>query len=182
MSPRALISNIDLKEVGVLQATLRKLYETLRSDKRARFARSLSFGDYFSDRWERAAFEGFGEGTSVYDNVLILGDVTVGRHTWIGPNVILDGSGGLVIGDHCSISAGVQIYTHHTVRRSITMGEAPIDTAPTKIGSGVYIGPNAIVQMGVTIGDRCVVGALSLVNRDVSEGHRAYGIPAKITV
>ncbi|WP_416897829.1 MAG: acyltransferase [Minwuia sp.] len=144
-----------------------------------RFERSVSFGDAFTDRWERAARAGFGEGTSVYDNVLILGDVTVGKHVWIGPNCILDGSGGLVIGDHCSISAGVQIYTHHTVRKATSMGAEPIDHAPTRIGSGVYIGPNSVIQMGVTIGDRAVIGALSFVNRDVPEGGRVGGSPAR---
>ncbi len=60
----------------------------------------------------------------MYDNVLVLGDVRVGRNTWIGPGCILDGSGGgLRIGDWCSISAGVQIYTHNTVNRSISLGK-----------------------------------------------------------
>jgi acetyltransferase-like isoleucine patch superfamily enzyme len=48
-------------------------------------------------------------------------DVTVGKNCWIGPNVILDGSGGgLFIGDYVDISAGVHIYTHDTVKRAIS--------------------------------------------------------------
>jgi acetyltransferase-like isoleucine patch superfamily enzyme len=93
----------------------------------------------------------------------------------------LDGSGGdLQIGDWCSISAGAQIYTHHTVNRSISLGEKPIDCAPTKIGDGVYVGPNTVIQMGVTIGDSAIIGANSLVNRDVPAGARAFGSPARI--
>jgi acetyltransferase-like isoleucine patch superfamily enzyme len=152
-----------------MNETLRRiteLYKKLRASKKAKFARSVSFGDYFTDRLERAAFEGFGEGSSVYDNVLILGNVKVGRHTWVGPNVILDGRGGLSIGDYVSISAGVQIYTHDTVNWSISLGQAPMDLKPTCIGNGVYIGPGTVVQMGVNIGDRAVIGALSFVNRD----------------
>ena len=103
----------------------------------AEHRRSVSFGDTFTDRWERARFHGFGEGSSCYDNVLILGDVQVGKHTWIGPNVVLDGSGGLTIGDYCSISAGVQIYTHHTMRWSTSLGKEPPERKPTAIGSGV---------------------------------------------
>jgi acetyltransferase-like isoleucine patch superfamily enzyme len=83
----------------------------------------------------------------MYDNVLVRGEVRVGRNTWIGPGCILDDSGAdLEIGDWCSISADA--YTHHTVRRSISFGAEPIDCAPTKIGNGVYIGPNAIIRMG----------------------------------
>ena len=77
--------------------------------------RHVSFGDLVADRFETARFMGFGIGTSVYNNVLVIGDVTVGENCWIGPNCLLDGSGGLTIGDHCSISAGVQIYTHNSV-------------------------------------------------------------------
>lgn len=161
-------------------AALRTLIAELRREKREKFRRHVSVGDLLTDRWEIARDYGFGEGTSCYDNVLILGDVTVGRHCWIGPNVILDGSGGLTIGDHCDISAGVHIYTHHTVARALSGGIAPIDKAPVRIGSRVYIGPQTVVQKGVTIGDSVVIGAMSLVNCDIPSGAKAWGIPATI--
>ncbi len=106
------------------------------------------------DRWEKARLLGFGEGSSIYDSSLVLGRVKVGSQTWIGPFTVLDGSGGLEIGDHCSISSGVQIYSHDTVERSLSGGEAPIVRAATRIGSNCYIGPNAVIAKGVTIGDR----------------------------
>jgi acetyltransferase-like isoleucine patch superfamily enzyme len=159
---------------------LRALLNELQREKMQQFKRRVSVGDLLTDRWEIARQYGFGEGTSCYDNVLVIGDVKVGKHTWIGPNVILDGSGGLEIGDYCSISAGVGIYTHHTMRWATSMGKAEPDRAPTRIGSGVYIGPNAIAQMGITIGDRAVIGAMAFVNRDVPPGAHAYGIPARI--
>src|SRR3954469_6345240 len=160
---------------------LRALQKALQSEKLRRFNRRVSFGDLVTDRLENAREYGFGEGSSCYDNVLILGDVTVGGHTWIGPNVVLDGSGGgLVIGDHCSISSGVHVYTHNTVRRSVTLGSAPIDYAPTNIGHGVYIGPNSIVGMGVTIGDSAVIGAMSFVDKDVPARKKAWGCPASV--
>ncbi len=146
----------------------------------ARWKRTLPLGDYVVDRWEKARVLGFGEGTSVYDNVLILGDVSVGAHTWIGPNTILDGSGGLTIGDHCCISAGVQIYSHDTVRRTLTAGEAPIDYAPTRIGSRVYLGPSVTVARGVQIGDGSVIGAHSLVLHDVPPNSKAFGVPCRV--
>lgn len=152
----------------------------LHAENRKKFDRRVPIGDLLVDRWEIAREYGWGEGTTCYDNVLILGDVRVGRHSWIGPNVILDGSGGLEIGDYCSISAGVGIYTHHTVRWATSMGQAKPDRSPTRIGSGVYIGPNAIIQMGVTIGDRTIIGACSLVNRDFPSGVKAWGQPAAI--
>ncbi|MCI4677037.1 acyltransferase [Rhodoblastus acidophilus] len=159
---------------------VRGFLSILTARKKQQFNRRVSLGDLLTERADNAAAYGFGEGTTMYDNVLVLGDVEVGRDTWIGPGCILDGSGGgLRIGDWCSISAGVQIYTHHTVNRSISLGQSPIDYAPTRIGNGVYLGPNAIVQMGVTIGDKAVIGANSLVNRDIPAGARAFGSPAR---
>lgn len=163
-----------------LLENLRALYRTLRQEKKEKFDRSVSFGDLVTDRWDIAEFNGFGEGSSCYDNVLILGDVKVGRHTWIGPNVVLDGRGGLEIGDYVSISAGVHVYTHDTVEWSTSMGEKPERRAPTKIGSGVYLGPQSVIQAGVTIGDRAVIGALSFVNSDVPAGMKAWGQPARV--
>lgn len=164
-----------------MDEAIEELRQRRQAEKIAQHKRRVSFGDLVTDRWENAREYGFGEGTSCYDNVLIIGDVRVGRHTWIGPNVILDGSGGgLEIGDYCSISAGVQIYTHDTVQRSITLGEAPVDQSPTRIGHGVYIGPNSIISRGVAIGDKAVIGAMSLVNRNVPAGARAWGCPAQL--
>jgi len=145
-----------------------------------KFNRHVSIGDLLSDRWDTARFYGFGEGTSCYNNVLILGNVVVGKNTWIGPNVILDGSGGLVIGDYVSISSGVQIYTHHTVEWSNTMGKAEIPRKKTTIGNGVYIGPNTVIQMGVTVGDGAIIGAMSFVNRDVPAFTTVFGTPARV--
>ena len=101
---------------------IKKFYQKKFKDIKKKYKRLFSFGDYFTDRFDRAKKENFGEGSSVYDNVLIIGDVKVGKNTWIGPNCILDGSGGLEIGDHCSISAGVHIYTHDTVENSNSLG------------------------------------------------------------
>jgi len=162
-------------------ALIRGFFQLLAARKKRQFNRRVSIADLLSERHDNAAAYGFGEGTTMYDNVLVLNDVSVGRNTWIGPGCILDGSGGgLAIGDWCSISAGVQIYTHNTVNRSISLGSKPVDYAPTKIGHGVYIGPNAIIQMGVTIGDGAVIGANSLVNRDIPAGAKAFGSPARV--
>ena len=159
---------------------VKDLIVILNREMREKFGRHVSVGDLLTDRWEIARDYGFGEGTSCYDNVLILGDVKIGKHCWIGPNVILDGQGGLTIGDHCDISAGAQIYTHHSIARSLSGGIAAVETASVKIGSRVYIGPQCVIQKGVTIGDEVVIGAMSLVNRDIPSGARAWGVPATL--
>jgi acetyltransferase-like isoleucine patch superfamily enzyme len=159
---------------------LERFWSTRFAEVLQQWKRALPFGDYVVDRWEKARRLGFGEGTSIYDGSLVIGDVVVGRNTWIGPFTVLDGSGGLVIGDYCSISAGVQIYTHDSVQWALTSGEATVDRAPTRIGSNCYLGPNTVVAKGVTIGDRCVIGANSLVLHDIPPGSKAVGTPCRV--
>ncbi len=161
---------------GALQHLWRRLRE--RVDRRWR--RTLPFGDYLVDRWEKARLLGFGEGASVYDSCVVIGDVSVGRHTWVGPFTVLDGSGGLSIGAYCSISAGVQIYTHDTVRWAVTGGEAEPERKPVEIGDRCYIGPNTVVAKGVKIGDGCIIGANSLVLDDLAAGSKAVGNPCRV--
>lgn len=168
-----------MKDDELLEA-LRRLQRRLQSEKLARYRRRVAWGDLLTERADNASEYGFGEGTTCYDGVLVLGDVRVGRSCWIGPNVVLDGTGGLEIGDYCSISAGVQVYTHDTVAWSSSLGRAPRRVAPTKIGAGVYLGPNTVVSMGSTIGDRCVIGAMSLVRGTIPAGSRAWGCPARV--
>ena len=123
---------------------------------------------------------GFGKGASIYDSAVVLGDVRVGRGTWIGPQVLLDGSGGLTIGETCSISAGVQIYSHDSVAWALSGGRTEYERAGVAIGDHCYIGPQAIVTKGVTIGRRCLVGANSIVNKDLPDHSIAFGSTCRI--
>lgn len=163
-----------------LYVRLVDLWGQLQSAVAEKWQRTLPLGDYLVDRWEKAHRLGFGAGSSIYDSSLVLGPVKVGDNTWIGPFTILDGSGGLEIGSYCSISAGVQIYSHDTIEWAVTGGVAGPAKAPTKIGSRCYIGPNAVIAKGVTVGDGCVIGANSLVLCDIPEDSKAFGTPCRV--
>lgn len=168
------------EEIYELLIKFMALKERLDEIFKNEFNRSLPFADSLFDRWERAAFLGFGKGSSIYDSAHVFGDVKVGQNTWIGPFTILDGSGGLSIGNNCSISAGVQIYSHDTVNWAISGGQKPYEYLPTSIGNNCYIAPNCIISKGVTIGDRCLVGANSFVNKSFPSDSKLAGNPAKI--
>ena len=154
--------------------------KTSRKDLKSKFDRILPFGEYVSDRWEKAAFLGFGKGSSIYDSSLVFGNIEVGENVWVGPFTILDGSGGTIkIGNNSQISAGVQIYTHDTVDRVLRGGE--ISKGAVTIGARCYIGPNSIISKGVNIGDNVVVGANSFVNKDIPANTKGFGSPFRVS-
>ena len=155
-----------------------ELNEELEKEMVANHHRSLPFCEMVFDRWERSSRLGFGKGTSVFDSSFIFGNPKVGKNCWIGPFTIIDGSGGLTIGDFCTISAGVHVYTHDTVIRTLTSGKEAISKEKVEIGKNVYIGPNTIIKKGVKVGDYAVIGAMSYVNKDVPAYSVAFGTPA----
>lgn len=155
------------------------LYEKLRREMWLKWNRDLPIGELMFDRWERAKSLGFGKRSSIYHNAYVYGAVGVGENTWIGPLTILDGGGGLTIGDYCSISSGVQIYTHDTVKWALSGGKAPYEEAPVTIHSCCHIGANSIITKGVAIGPHSVVGAGSFVRKTVPPFTIVSGVPAK---
>jgi acetyltransferase-like isoleucine patch superfamily enzyme len=162
---------------------LRGMLEQVRLAREAelkeRYDRSLPFADGLFDRWERARRLGFGEGASIYDSACVFGDVKVGPGTWIGPWVMLDGSGGgLSIGATCSVAAGVQIYTHDTVTWALSGGVLKARTGTVSIGDRVYLGSQSVIALGVSIADMVVVAANSFVRDDVPARTIVAGIPA----
>jgi acetyltransferase-like isoleucine patch superfamily enzyme len=167
-------------DAAALRAQLHGMNADLALQMRDRWQRDLPFNELVVDRWERARRLGFGEGTCVYDSTFVAFDVTVGADTWIGPFCVLDGSGGLRIGAHCAISSGVHITTHDAVKRTLSGNTQPLEVAPVEIGDCCYVGSQAMVLKGVTIGHHSVVGAYSLVTRDLPPYSVAYGVPARV--
>jgi len=168
------------EEIRDFHKNLSELHHTLGQGFMEQFNRSLPFNDELFDRWDRAKKLGFGEGSSIYDSSYVFGKVKVGTNTWIGPFTIIDGSGELKIGDHCTISAAVHIYTHDNIGKTLTAGKQPIEHNPVFIGNCTYVGPQTVITKGVTIGDYCIIGAGSFVNTSLASFSVAYGTPAKV--
>jgi len=109
-----------------------------------------------------------------------VGEPIIGEGTWIGPFCLIDGSGGLVIGRACNVAGGVHIYTHSSARRCVTDRNVALERSPVSIGDCTFIGANAVILMGVTIGDHCIVGAGSVVSIDLPDHSVAVGVPARV--
>ncbi|MDD5131798.1 MAG: acyltransferase [bacterium] len=113
----------------------------------------------------------------------IIGDPKIGPKCWIGAFTVIDGSGGLSIGEGTTVSCGVHIYTHSAVRRNISANKYPqIDRKPVQIGQFCHIGPNSTILMGVKIGNRVVVGAGSVILEDteIPDDATVVGNPGRV--
>jgi acetyltransferase-like isoleucine patch superfamily enzyme len=161
-------------------AELQELLKALRRRLKARFNRHVPIGTLLHDRWSVAREYRFGEGTSVYDECLILGDVTLGKHCWVGPFTVLDGNfAALRIGDYTTIGSGAQIYTHSAIDNVITKGRTPTHAADTAIGEACFISPLVVVGPGSRIGNHSFVASGSFVQGIFPDYSHISGSPAR---
>lgn len=107
--------------------------------------------------------------------------LTIGDDFFIGVNCYLNGIAGLSIGSNVTITHGTMIFTDSGPNTSPTLQKYyPITAAPISIGNDVWIGAGAMILPGVTIGDRCVIGAGSIVRESIPSDSVAAGTPAKV--
>ncbi len=109
-----------------------------------------------------------------------VGDVVIGEYTRIGiHNTII---GPVCIGSHVNLAQGITIsaLNHNFEDSSKRIDEQGISTKPVVIDDDVWIGANAVILPGVTIGKHCVVAAGAVVTKDVPDNCLVGGVPAKI--
>lgn len=159
---------------------IRALLAQLRQRLKLRFQRHVPLGTLLHDRWQLGRDYGFGEGTSVYDECLILGQVKLGRNCWVGPYTVLDGSGGLLtLGDHCQVGTGCHLYTHNTIENCLSGGLAPKFCAETRLGRCCFLSPHSVIAAGTHLGDHCFVAAGSFVEGQFPSFSYLAGSPAR---
>jgi acetyltransferase-like isoleucine patch superfamily enzyme len=169
------------EDLSKLHKGLVLLHDRLRNKSRSKYNRVNPFVEDLFDWKERGDYwSGRGKNVTIYNTTTIIGDVTIGANTWIGPYCALDGSAGLAIGEYCSISSGAQIITHDTALWALSGGKVERQLAPVRIGNRCFIGSHAIITKGVSVGDNCLVGAGAVVTRDIPAFSIAAGVPAKI--
>lgn len=138
----------------------------------------------------QARFARFGEGAEVRPGVYVIGcsRVSLGSRVVLRPGTMFfadlrPGGAGIVVEDDVLIGSGVHVYTNNhrfddVTRPIIDQGHSPSETVT--IRRGAWIGANAILLPGVTIGENAVVGAGSVVTRDVPPRTVCGGAPARV--
>lgn len=109
-----------------------------------------------------------------------VGDVIIGDYTRIGlHNTII---GPVTIGSHVNLAQGITVtaLNHNFSECRLRIDEQGVSTKPVVIADDVWIGANAVILPGVTIGRHCVVAAGAIVAHDVPAGTLVAGVPAKV--
>jgi acetyltransferase-like isoleucine patch superfamily enzyme len=109
-----------------------------------------------------------------------VGDVIIGDHTRIGLHCTVIGP--VTIGSHVNLAQGITItaLNHSFEDTAKRIDEQGITTKQVIIGDDVWIGTNAVILPGVTIGRHSVVAAGAVVTKDVPEHSLVAGVPAII--
>lgn len=148
---------------------------------------------------ERSSFRGWAGPNSLFfrenGRLIVHGHNQIGRGSlvWLleGGKIVLKGNSftaglnkiiakeSIEIGRNCSIAWGVTI-TDHDFHKTYVNGAVQPETKPVKICDGVWIGMNATILKGVTIGERAIVAAGSVVTRDVPPKSMVAGVPARV--
>ena len=108
-------------------------------------------------------------------------NISIGEETHITNSTIMNGRGGITIGDYCLIGYETIILTSMRNHEDISV---PIKlqgstTKSVHIGNDVWIGTRVIIQPGVKIGDGAIVGSGAVVTKDVESYSIVAGVPAK---
>ena len=106
-------------------------------------------------------------------------NISVGRRFYANVNCVFLDCAPIEIGDHVLLGPGVHLYTAtHPLDAAERRGGLEL-AKPISVGDDAWLGGGAIVLPGVTIGARAVVGAGSVVTRDVSADEKVAGNPAR---
>ena len=132
-----------------------------------------------------------GKGTTIWQFCVILENASIGKNCNINCNVFIEND--VKIGDNVTIKPGVQIWDGITIEDDVFIGpnvtftndlfpkskNKNFELKKTTIKKGASIGANATILAGITTGENALIGAGSVVTKDVPSNEIWMGNPAK---
>jgi maltose O-acetyltransferase len=107
-------------------------------------------------------------------------NIRLGERVFLNVNCVILDAVEVMIGERTQIGPGVQILTVDRPRDPAVRASGPAFGRPVRVGRNVRIGAGAIILPGVSISDDAVIGAGSVVTRDVPAGATTFGNPARV--
>ena len=135
--------------------------------------------------------ENIGENTNIWQFCVVLKDAKIGNNCNINAGVLVEND--VLIGDNVTIKSGVQIWDGITLEDNVFIGpnvtftndlkprskQYPKEFLKTTIKKSVSIGANSTIIGGITIGEYAMIGAGSVITKDVGVQELWFGNPAK---
>lgn len=132
-----------------------------------------------------------GKGTRVWQFCVILVGAKIGKQCNICSHCFIEND--VIVGDRVTIKSGVQLWDGLRLEDDVFIGpnvtftndryprskKYPESFPKTRVGKGASIGANATILPGIKIGEDALVGAGSVVTKDVPPGNTVVGVPAK---
>ena len=139
----------------------------------------------------RVASQDIGEGTAIWQFSVVLAGARIGRDCNINPHVFIEND--VIVGDRVTVKSGVQLWDGVRAGDDVFIGpnvtftndlrprsrQRPEKFEVTTLGNGCSIGANSTLIAGITIGERAMIGAGSVVTKDVPAFELWYGHPAR---
>ena len=133
-----------------------------------------------------------GEGTKIWQFCVVLKDAQIGKECNICSHVFVENQ--VVVGDRVTVKCGVQLWNGITLEDDVCIGpnvtftndkypqskNVSFTVSPIIVRKRASIGANATILPGIEIGEGAMVGAGSVVTRNVPAGETVVGNPAKI--
>lgn len=131
-----------------------------------------------------------GENTNIWQFCVVLEDAKIGNNCNINAQVLIEND--VVIGDNVTIKSGVQIWDGITIEDNVFIGpnvtftndyrprskQYPNEFLKTILKKGASLGANSTILGGITIGEYALIGAGSVVTKDIPNNELWYGNPA----
>ena len=126
-----------------------------------------------------------GDKTKIDDGVRIIATntskVEIGKNSKLGFHSVLNGGGGIKIGDNTSFYGFVYVQSSsHNFKDKSPINQQGFSHGQVEIGSNVLVGANAVILPGVKIDDSCLIGANSVVSKSIQGNNIAFGVPCKV--
>ena len=167
---------IDLREALKDKKALAEGKKDVQTNHKFNLAVPLS-EEYFSLMRE-LFYNQIGENSIVYNQLTVVRpkNVKIGKNVTVMNGALMMSAGGITLEDNVLIAANVQLITnnHDPYDRYV------ITCKPILIKEGAWVGAGATILPGVTVGKHAIIGANSVVSKDIPDYAVAVGCPAKV--
>jgi sugar O-acyltransferase (sialic acid O-acetyltransferase NeuD family) len=115
--------------------------------------------------------------TIVHRSAAVSSRAGLGRGVFVGPQAVVHTCA--AVGDHVIINSGAIVEHECALAPNVHVAPGAVLGGNVRVGTGTLVGLGARVLPGVTLGAGCVIGAGAVVLRDVPDGGRVMGVPAR---